>query len=379
MASHLALQREFFAILGDFFKNATGESPDDFANVDEFGDAVHRKGKQFAPRAIKAFEKAAGDLKIFYGKGGVTTFQQARRRRDEAGAWRRQSFHKFSLGFRSKDGSVRGHNSDTRPGTAMARGRSDRGTISPCNLLQAVFFLLRLKPLVDANLIYPAVMVFQSWEKSLETNDAVTRERIETFIAAFFSRFLNKQFADGKEVLKYIRSSRSEFLDAVERNRIFIAPGGSLGEPLDKAIPRYKSEIQTWRSKEMNQQLSRYSDAELVWLGISERVAPQYHLLENAEELEAQPMLCLQPHWHYYSIYPFVMEPKPNEPRLILINPGVGFGKPVIAGTGISTAVVASRFNARESIDDLASEYGVKPQQIEEAIRWEQKTAAVAA
>jgi Protein of unknown function (DUF433) len=43
----------------------------------------------------------------------------------------------------------------------------------------------------------------------------------------------------------------------------------------------------------------------------------------------------------------------------------VGFGKPVIAGTGISTAVVASRFNARESIDDLASEYGVKPRQIE--------------
>ena len=45
----------------------------------------------------------------------------------------------------------------------------------------------------------------------------------------------------------------------------------------------------------------------------------------------------------------------------------------MIAGTGISTAVVASRFNARESIDDLASEYGVKPRQIEEAIRWEQK------
>jgi uncharacterized protein (DUF433 family) len=78
-------------------------------------------------------------------------------------------------------------------------------------------------------------------------------------------------------------------------------------------------------------------------------------------------------------LYPFVMERTQNEPKLILINPAVGFGKPVIAGTGISTAVVASRFNARESIDDLASEYGVKPRQIEEAIRWEQKTAAVAA
>jgi uncharacterized protein (DUF433 family) len=80
-----------------------------------------------------------------------------------------------------------------------------------------------------------------------------------------------------------------------------------------------------------------------------------------------------------FKLYPFVMERTPNEPRLIQINPAVGFGKPVIAGTGISTAVVASRFNARESIDDLASEYGVKLRQIEEAIRWEQRTAGVAA
>jgi len=52
----------------------------------------------------------------------------------------------------------------------------------------------------------------------------------------------------------------------------------------------------------MNRQLESYSDAALVWLGICERIAPQYHLLENAEELDAQPMLCLRPHWHYYSL-----------------------------------------------------------------------------
>jgi uncharacterized protein (DUF433 family) len=80
-----------------------------------------------------------------------------------------------------------------------------------------------------------------------------------------------------------------------------------------------------------------------------------------------------------FKFYPFVMERTQSEPKLILINPAVGFGKPVIAGTGISTAVVASRFNARESIEDLASEYRVEQQKIEEAIRWEQKTAAVAA
>ncbi len=80
-----------------------------------------------------------------------------------------------------------------------------------------------------------------------------------------------------------------------------------------------------------------------------------------------------------FKLYPFVVERTHDEPKLIQINPAVGFGKPVISGTGISTAVVASRFNAREPINDLASEYDVTSRQIEEAIRWEQRTAAVAA
>lgn len=32
---------------------------------------------------------------------------------------------------------------------------------------------------------------------------------------------MGKPFADGKEVIDYVRSSRSEFLDAVERSQIF--------------------------------------------------------------------------------------------------------------------------------------------------------------
>jgi uncharacterized protein (DUF433 family) len=75
--------------------------------------------------------------------------------------------------------------------------------------------------------------------------------------------------------------------------------------------------------------------------------------------------------------YPFVRERSATEPKFIVINPALGFGKPVIAGTGISTAVVASRFNARESMTELAKEYGLEENQIEEAIRWE--TRAVAA
>ena len=72
-----------------------------------------------------------------------------------------------------------------------------------------------------------------------------------------------------------------------------------------------------------------------------------------------------------FHFFPFVVEPRSSEPKTIEINPLIGFGKPVIAGTGISTAIIASRFNARESIAALAEEYGCTPPQIEEAIRWE--------
>lgn len=71
--------------------------------------------------------------------------------------------------------------------------------------------------------------------------------------------------------------------------------------------------------------------------------------------------------------YPFVEEKKPGEPKIIEINPSVAFGRPVIAGTGITADIIAGRFAARESVAALAEEYGRPPGEIEEAIRWARK------
>lgn len=76
--------------------------------------------------------------------------------------------------------------------------------------------------------------------------------------------------------------------------------------------------------------------------------------------------------------FPFVEKRSPDEPKIITMSPVISFGRPVIYGTGIATAVIASRFHARESIGDLAIEYGRKDQEIEEAIRWESRTALAA-
>ncbi|MCX6544035.1 MAG: DUF433 domain-containing protein [Acidobacteria bacterium] len=58
-------------------------------------------------------------------------------------------------------------------------------------------------------------------------------------------------------------------------------------------------------------------------------------------------------------------------PRFVSIDPRVAFGRPVISGSGIPTIEVAERFNAGESIEDLAYDYERKPAEIQEAIRCE--------
>lgn len=75
------------------------------------------------------------------------------------------------------------------------------------------------------------------------------------------------------------------------------------------------------------------------------------------------------------NFFPFVEKASASEPKFIVINPGVSFGRPVISGTGIPTAVIASRFHARDSVNDLAKEYGRTDIEIEEAIRWESRAA----
>jgi uncharacterized protein (DUF433 family) len=76
------------------------------------------------------------------------------------------------------------------------------------------------------------------------------------------------------------------------------------------------------------------------------------------------------------TFYPFVEKRSADEPKIIMMSPAVSFGKPVISGSSIPTAVISSRFHARESVPDLAGEYGRTIKEIEEAIRWESRTIA---
>jgi len=74
-------------------------------------------------------------------------------------------------------------------------------------------------------------------------------------------------------------------------------------------------------------------------------------------------------------LYPFIRLNGTAQPKNVVINPYVSFGKPVITGTGLPTRVVAERYKAGDSIPLIARDYGRKEEEIDDAIRYELRIA----
>lgn len=60
-----------------------------------------------------------------------------------------------------------------------------------------------------------------------------------------------------------------------------------------------------------------------------------------------------------------------EDPRSVVFDPRIAFGRLVVAGTGIPTAVLADRFDAGDLSDDLARDFGLDRRVVEEAVRCE--------
>ena len=75
-------------------------------------------------------------------------------------------------------------------------------------------------------------------------------------------------------------------------------------------------------------------------------------------------------------LYPFTRNAMEGAPEIIVIDPNLSAGRPVIAGTGLATLIIAERYKAGESIVELAHDYERSKADIEEAIRCELRQAA---
>lgn len=75
-------------------------------------------------------------------------------------------------------------------------------------------------------------------------------------------------------------------------------------------------------------------------------------------------------------LYPYTRPGTKDAPTLVVIDPRLSAGRPVIAGTGLATQIIAERYKLGESISDLAYDYERPNAEIEEAIRCELAAAA---
>ncbi len=78
------------------------------------------------------------------------------------------------------------------------------------------------------------------------------------------------------------------------------------------------------------------------------------------------------------ALFPIVTRGEDDKRRPIRISPLVAFGRPVFSGTGIPTKIIFDRFYGRESVQELAEDYSLPTEAIEEAVRAESEPAAAA-
>jgi hypothetical protein len=169
-------------------------------------------------------------------------------------------------------------------------------------ILEEIFFLLRLKPLVDADLGVPPVVVFPSFDRFLLDHDPITKEKLTVFLGGTLGNLLGLPLTSAEDAAAFANGNPERFLQAVEAKQLLVAPGGPVGEPLDEALQRYIREIGAWRSREYMSFIGGLSKSQQVCNALLERLEPQFHLIDNSLAMGAQPLLSVDQQAYYFKL-----------------------------------------------------------------------------
>jgi uncharacterized protein (DUF433 family) len=180
---------------------------------------------------------------------------------------------------------------------------------------------------------------------------------------------------DGRITLSFVNLVEAHVLDAIRRTHGI-------------ALPNVRKAIQFVERKLG----SRYPLAEKTFEtdGIDLFVQEYGQLINVSRELQLAMKTVLEAYLQRIErdasglairFYPFTRDRMPSlavgkEPRSVVIDPRVSYGRPVLVGTGIPTSILAERYKAGDSIKALADDYDVPTDEIEEAIRCELQTEA---
>lgn len=165
-----------------------------------------------------------------------------------------------------------------------------------------LFHILALRPLADARLPVPPILVFPSFEEGLDKNDVVTQFGIGSLMVKVVGPACNAELTTIEELQEFAQTHEDAFLEVVSREK-FLIPQGVDPEKVGtarEAASIYLKNLEGIRSEKVLSIMRKLPCGVLVFNGILERLRPVYHLIENAEELSAQPFLIQRSHWYYF-------------------------------------------------------------------------------
>lgn len=315
------INREIFNIFNLFFKEGFGKSPQRFSPIDNFSSTIKKTARKRVKHVEKAFIKYGPIIRNFYSTKANRLWELIK----NSGGLKYVlggGSHFLPAHFRSVKSMALYGDTILIPDPVLPWLETERSEekFQRVQFIEQIFMILHLKPLVDAELPYPAISLFPSWEKALEKNDVQTKEEIERLVTNFFSFYLQIPFINAGEIIDYIRKHPRDFLEKVDTKKLFIAPGHKK-ESIQKAINHFREYINVWRSDDFNKMCNDFSDAELAYLGIYERVAPQFHLMENSNEFKAHPLSCMEAQWYYHHLVSNMFSGILNSINEKMINP----------------------------------------------------------
>ena len=313
-------QDKYFEILTEFFVNVTGALPRDFSSLDDFSDSVQKMGAALAEtpkkadKALVAYSELNEKLFKLYKEEGGTAFSSAKK----------IDACKINLGGGSH--FLKTHLNATRrsllysdtvlipdPIMPWLEKKRDEEKFNLIKILEMAFFILHLSDLIGSEFDIPPFFVFPSFEKSLEEHDPQTQENTVQLITDVFSHYVDSGILHPANIMEFATKYPDKFFQQIEKSQLFVSPGSEPGEPIKNAIENYKSEMRQWRTEEWCNKLFSNGDVGIVTNAIFERVAPNFHLLENADELRSHPFLCISGQAHYYQLIAKMKNSKASE------------------------------------------------------------------
>lgn len=295
-------QPELFRLFAQLFASVTGRAVELVANEQEIKDRMLWRLKHESDAMAEAANAASDELAAFYSANAVKLFQHAK----TLGGMRLVTGGQRAFGPSALNAvRITGLYADTQliPDPVYPFLSADLHlNAKHLQLAIGLFYVLQLRPLVDGGLHVPSVFVFPSFEEGLEEHAAHTKHGMEQLAVRMVAPLCEGTVTSVGELFEYANKHGEPFAQVLLASGLFIPPGAQPDQRLGvaEAAKAYIAALEGVRSEEMLARMKTLPIGVLFLNGVLERVRPHYHLLENATELGAQPLLSQRAHWHYF-------------------------------------------------------------------------------